>query len=89
MRTYRWCSDNPPPCDSISNNVITGGDIASGYLISSSGDVASGVVKATSDPVDTPAGPITLILDPSTDVISVSGEGSFCGPRAAPGTCGA
>jgi serine/threonine protein kinase len=86
MRTYRWCTDNPPPCDSISNNVITGGDSASGYLISSSGDVATGVVRATSDPVDSPAGPITFTLDPSTDVLSVSGEGNFCGPRAAPGT---
>jgi serine/threonine protein kinase len=89
MRTYRWCTDNPPPCDSISNNVITGGDVASGHLISSSGDVAKGVVTATSDSIDTPAGPITLILDPSTDVLSVSGESNFCGPRAAPGTCGA
>jgi hypothetical protein len=30
-----------------------GGDIASGYLISSSGDVATGVVTATNDPIDT------------------------------------
>jgi peptide/nickel transport system substrate-binding protein len=89
MRTYRWCSDNPPPCDSMANNVITGGDSASGNLTSSSGDIATGVVTATSDPTDTPAGPVTFTLDPSTDVLSVSGIGSFCGPQAAPGACGA
>jgi serine/threonine protein kinase len=89
LRTYTWCTQGPPPCDSISNNIITGGDIASGHLTSSSGDVAVGVVTKTTDPKETPTGTITFTLDPRTDVIAVNGEGDFCGPQAAPGACGA
>ena len=89
LRTYTWCTQGPPPCDSISNNIITAGDIASGHLTSSSGDVATGVVTKTTDPKQTPKGAITFTLHPGADVISVSGEGDFCGPQAAPGTCGA
>jgi len=48
-----------------------------------------GVVTKTTDPKQTPKGTITFTLDPCADVISVSGEGSFCGPQAAPGICGA
>jgi serine/threonine protein kinase len=89
LRTYQWCSDSPPPCDSFSGNTIINGDTASGQLSSSTGDVATGVVTTTSDPKDTPKGKIMISLDPATDIISVSGEGDFCGPQAAPGACGA
>jgi peptide/nickel transport system substrate-binding protein len=90
LRTYTWCTQGPPPCDSISGNgTITGGDTASGHLTSASGDVATGTVTKTTDPGQTPQGAITFIVDPSADVISVSGEGNFCGPQATPGTCGA
>jgi serine/threonine protein kinase len=89
LRTYRWCTEGPPPCDNIINNVITPGDIASGHLSSSSGNVATGVVTKTTDPRDTPIGTIVFILYPSTDIISVSGVGNLCGPHAAAGACGA
>jgi hypothetical protein len=48
-----------------------------------------GVVTQTTDPKDTPTGTIVFILDPNTDTMSVSGKGTFCGPQAASGTCGA
>ena len=89
LRTYTWCTEGPAPCDSISNNVITGGDTASGHLTSSSGDLATGVVTKTTDPKQTPEGTITFTIKPSADLISISGEGDFCGPQAAPGACGA
>ena len=89
LRTYRWCTDSPPPCDTLSDNIIIAGDTASGHLTSSSGNVATGVVTTTTDPSDTPTGTITFTLDPGTDTISVSGKGNFCGPHAAAGACGA
>jgi hypothetical protein len=89
LRTYRWCTDNPPPCDNISNNVIIDGDTASGHLTSSSGNVAIGAVTTTTDPSDTPTGTVVFTLDPDSDIISVSGKGDFCGPQAAAGACGA
>ena len=88
LRTYKWCTQGPPPCHSMSNNIITGGDIDSGHLTSSSGDVAVGVVTRTTDPKETPTGTITFTLDPRADVIAVNGEGDFCGPQG-PGACGA
>ena len=89
LRTYSWCTDSPPPCDSISNNVIIAGDAASGHLTSSSGNVAIGAVTTTTDPSDTPTGTVVFTLDPASDIIAVSGKGDFCGPRAAAGACGA
>ena len=89
LRTYRWCTDSPPPCDSISDNVIIAGDTAIGHLTSSSGNVAIGIVTTTTDPSDTPTGTIGFTLDPDADTIAVSGEGYFCGPQAAAGACGA
>jgi hypothetical protein len=71
------------------NNVITPGDIASGHLMSSSGNKATGVVTKTTDSRDTPVGAITFILDPSTDTIEASGIAPLCGPHASSGYCGA
>ncbi len=89
LRTYTWCTDSPPPCDSLSNNVIIDGDTASGHLTSSSGNVAIGAVTTTTDPSDTPTGTVVFTLDPVSDTIAVSGKGDFCGPQAAAGSCGA
>jgi hypothetical protein len=89
LRTYRWCTQEPKPCDSVVNDVIMDGDTAIGHLLSSSGHVATGVVTKTSDATDTPTGAITFILYPSADIISVSGIGNLCGRYAVPGTCGA
>jgi hypothetical protein len=89
LRTYRWCTDSPPPCDSISDSAIIAGDTASGHLTSSSGNVAIGAVTTTTDPSDTPTGTVVFTFYPDSDIIAISGKGDFCGPRAAAGACGA
>jgi hypothetical protein len=90
MRVYGFCSQQPPPCDTISNNAIIDGDIASGHLTSSSGYVAAGVVTTTTDQRDTPLGVIEFTFDPNADTISDSQGVDFCGQQAAlAGTCGA
>lgn len=87
-RTYRWCTQDPPPCDAMSGNNIINGDVQTGQLTSVSGEVATGKVTHTTDPVDGPAGPITMTLDPATDTISAA-NASYCGPNAPVGNCGA
>jgi hypothetical protein len=87
-RTYRWCSQDPPPCDAISGSNIINGDVQTGRLTSISGEVATGQVTHTTDPVDGPTGPITMTLDPATDTISAANV-SYCGPNAPAGNCGA
>jgi len=88
-RTYAWCSQGPPPCDTMSGNTITDGDIATGMLTSASGDRATGTVTRTTDKVATPLGTIILTLDQSADMITLNGRVSFCGLRARLGACGA
>lgn len=87
-RTFRVCGQDPPPCDTWSGNTITDGDIATGRLTSLTGEIATGEVTRTTDPADSPAGKITMTLDPATDTLSASNV-SFCGPSAPSGTCGA
>ena len=87
-RTYRFCSQNPPPCDTVSGNTITNGDVATGQLTSLARKVATGEVTRTTDPADSPAGRITMTLNPASDTISARSV-SFCGPRAPVGKCGA
>jgi hypothetical protein len=87
-RTYRWCSQDPPPCDAMSGNNIINGDVQTGRLTSISGEVATGQVTHTTDPVDGPTGPITMTLDPATDTISAANM-SYCGRNAPAGNCGA
>lgn len=87
-RTYRWCSQGPPPCDTISGNVITNGDVAGGQLASVSGHAATGRVTKTTDPADSPMGRITITLDPATDTITAA-DARYCGPSAPAGNCGA
>jgi hypothetical protein len=94
-RTYRTCGQDPPPCDTFSGNKIINGDNASGQFTSVSGEIASGSVTHSTDPADTPTGPITVTLNPSTDTINAhigspnSPATIFCGPSAAAGQCGA
>jgi hypothetical protein len=88
MRTYRFCGQDPPPCDKFSGNTITAGDVATGKLTSVSGEVATGEVTHTTDQAQSPTGRITMTLDPATDTIS-AGNVSFCGPSAPNGNCGA
>jgi hypothetical protein len=87
-RTFRTCGQDPPPCDTLSGNTITDGNVASGQLTSVSGEVATGTVTRTTDSADSPTGPVTMTLDLADDTISVRNV-SFCGPNAPSGTCGA
>lgn len=88
MRTYQWCGQAPPPCDSMSGNEIIDGDQATGQLTSISGEVAKGAITHTTDQADTPKGNITITLNPSTNSVNVNNI-SFCGTSAPVGYCGA
>jgi serine/threonine-protein kinase len=88
MRTYQWCGQAPPPCDSMSGNEIIDGDQATGQLTSISGEVATGTITHTTDQAATPKGQITITLDPSTDSLNINNI-SFCGTSAPAGYCGA
>jgi hypothetical protein len=88
MRTYQFCGQAPPPCDTISGNEIIDGDEASGQLTAISGEIATGAVTKTTDPSLSPEGPIKIVLDPSTDSISANNV-TFCGTSAPAGYCGA
>ncbi|MGD0375231.1 MAG: hypothetical protein ABSB01_11700 [Streptosporangiaceae bacterium] len=88
LRTYRWCSQNPPPCDSISGNVIRDGDNASGQLSSVSGKSATGQVARTTDQADTPKGRIIITLHTQTDIVYANNV-NYCGPSSPVTACGA
>jgi hypothetical protein len=87
-RTYVFCSEAPPPCDAISGNHIYDGANARGELSSVSGDIAKGKVARTTDVQIFPYGRVTLRFHPATDTVSFA-AGTFCGPRAPAGYCGA
>lgn len=63
-RVYSFCSDGPPPCDSIVDNEIMDGGHASLRLQSVTGASASGTLANSSDPQNFPNGPITITLRP-------------------------
>ncbi len=88
LRTYRWCSQNPPPCDSISGIAIRDGDYASGHLSSVSGKSATGQVTQTTDQADTPKGRILITLNTQTDIVFANNV-NFCGPSSPVTACGA
>jgi hypothetical protein len=88
MRTYQFCGQAPPPCDTVSGNEIIDGDEASGQLTAISGEVATGAVTKTTDTSLSPEGPMKIVLVPSTDSISANNV-TFCGTSAPVGYCGA
>ncbi len=88
MRTYQFCGQAPPPCDTVSGNEIIDGDEASGQLTEISGEVATGALTKTTDPSLSPEGPMKIVLVPSTDSISANNV-TFCGTSAPAGYCGA
>src|SRR5919201_4154333 len=61
-RTYRWCSDSPPPCDSTTGDVINDGGHASGRLEPATDRIAKGEIAMTNDERLLPKGPILLTL---------------------------
>lgn len=85
-RTYNDCSQNPPPCDEMTNSVITDGAVAHGALQSVSGTTATGVISTTTDPSLLPVGSVTFNLDTTNDVINALNV-NWCGPSAPAGIC--
>lgn len=86
-RTYEFCDQGSPPCDSQSGDGITDGAVATGMLNSVSGMVATGVVTATTAAQLLPTGTITFTFDASHDVITAL-EAEWCGPNATEELCG-
>ncbi|WP_034261329.1 hypothetical protein [Actinospica robiniae] len=85
-RTYQDCSESAPPCDNMSDNIITDGAVAHGKLQTVSGTTATGWVFTTSDPALLPEGTITFDLDPANDEIDALNL-NWCGPDAPSGLC--
>lgn len=89
MRTYRWCDEGPPPCDTLNqDSVIISGTRAEGTLETVSGNVATGKVNTSTDPGNVPIGPVTFTLDPANHSLAW-GDIVFCGDNAPAGFCGA
>jgi hypothetical protein len=61
-RTYRFCSEASPPCDSVQGDVITEGGRGTGLLRRVSGATASGQVTSTNDASTWPPGPLSITL---------------------------
>ncbi len=93
-RVYRWCSEEPPPCDiAIGHEIIDGGH-ATFVLRATSGASGSGEVLASTEPEAFPVGPLTARYDPNADQLHLSGplfeNFPLCSSGAeASGTCGA
>jgi hypothetical protein len=85
-RTYMFCDQNPPPCDSDTNGQITDGANATGALTSVSGTVATGTINTTNDSPKLPKGPVTFTFDPTNDAINTLNL-NWCGPNAPTGIC--
>ncbi|MET8005435.1 hypothetical protein [Nonomuraea glycinis] len=87
QRTYAFCDENPPPCDSMGvDGVITSGAVAQGTLESVSGTLAEGKITNSTDTSLLPTGPVTFTLDTANNVIEAL-DRNWCGPSAPPGVC--
>lgn len=85
-RTYAFCGENPPPCDSMVNGVITSGAVAHGTLESVSGTLAKGKIRDSTDTSLLPTGPVTFTLDTANNVIEAL-DLNWCGPSSPTGVC--
>ena len=89
-RTYVWCSDGPPPCDSIVGNEIHDGALASGVITARSGNTAVARVTSTTDTASIPWGSVSFVINLANDTLTIQPTGVvLCGPAAPPLTCGA
>jgi hypothetical protein len=61
-RTYRFCSEAPPPCDGVQDDVITDGGRGTGLLRRVSGATATGEVTSTNEASTWPRGPLSITL---------------------------
>ncbi len=87
-RVYIWCTDDSrPPCDTTSNNQITGGLDTQITFTSINGNIASGSITGGTGDRDIqgnilPVGsPFTVTLNPSNDTLQASDGTLFCGPN--------
>lgn len=63
-RVYTWCSDLPaPPCDEMTNSVITGGGSAAMVFFRANGATADGIVIGTTQAPTLSLGRVTLTVD--------------------------
>jgi hypothetical protein len=99
-RTYRFCSDGPPPCDTFAGNTIVDGGQGSLAFSGVFGSSAVGGVAGSTDPSGlNPAVPVSFTLLPFDMAVLVQSDGHvliFCGaqltadrPQAVQNLCGA
>ena len=92
-RIYRTCGEDPPPCDTMSGDLITPGGKATLVVTAQGPGSARGRILSSTDPADFPPGPLTARFDPHADVVYFSpfpvGPVPVCGPRARADLCGA
>jgi hypothetical protein len=83
-RVYRWCIEEPPPCDKIEGNMIIPGIQKEIIISREQGDTLYGTIISSTD--HTNGQSITARLG-INDTLDLNGQ-SFCGPKAPVGTCG-
>jgi hypothetical protein len=97
-RTFTQCSSSPPPCDAFVGNAIYDGGMAAFHIVSVSGNVATAVgTSIFSSSVFNgrfqlsllPNGEVTVRRHGVNAQTAASGYGTFCGPHAPAGACGA
>jgi len=85
-RTYNFCSNSPPPCDSeTSNNIIDGG--AATFTIQSvSPSTVAHATSSSNEPTTFPSGEIDLSLISNDELVVTSPSTrvnvTLCGPSA-------
>jgi hypothetical protein len=84
-RVYRWCIDEPPPCDTMDGNTITPGIQKDIVFNREQGNTLYGTIISSTDHTNDKT--ITATLVPN-DMLNLNGE-TLCGSKAPPGHCGA
>jgi len=83
-RVFRWCSTNPPPCDSFKGDEIIGGLNENLQFTQVIGSTAYGtIVSGTDDPGSVylkVGSKIAVTLEPN-DKLSISDGAELCGPK--------
>jgi hypothetical protein len=85
-RTYRWCSDFPPPCDRMDGNMIRSGGVAHLVLPRIDGPSAQGMIEQSNDDTFIQTNSrVTLTLLPYDVARLDTGPSSLfvCGPKFA------
>ena len=83
-RVYRWCTEGPPPCDSIEGNTIAPGIQKEIVFNREQNNTLYGTIASSTD--HTNGQSITVKIRPD-DTLDLNGQ-TFCGPHAPLGSCG-